>query len=260
MRLQRVGNPALKVNLMTAMADKSHILIIDDDDKLRQLISRFLAEQGHRVTEAASAEEARQRMQGMIFDCLVVDIMMPGETGLGESGLDLVRDLKKDKPDLPCLMLTAMGEPGHRLHGLEIGADDYMTKPFEPLELALRLKNILLRQPSPSSPSDRNHNAASSVSVAFGPHVFDNNRQQLMTRGQRQHLTTAEKDLLKCFCDKPQEILSREDLSDMLGGTMEGRSIDVAVARLRRKIEPNPSKPIYLLTVRGRGWSLETDA
>lgn len=263
------AHPKTKVNLMAGDIDqsdeavnrgksaipKAHILIIDDDDKLRQLISRFLIEQGHRVTQAASAEEARERLNGMIFDCLVVDIMMPGE-----SGLDLVRDLKSRMPLLPCLMLTAMGEPGHRLHGLEIGADDYMTKPFEPLELALRLKNILMRQQAVSVQNEGPPSpAASETLVRFGPHVFDRNRQQLTTRGQRQHLTTAEKDLLRCFCDKPQDILSREELSDMLGGKMEGRSIDVAVARLRRKIEPSPSKPIYLLTVRGRGWSLETD-
>ena len=233
---------------------RSHILIIDDDDRLRQLISRFLAEQGHRVTEAASAGEARKRMSGMVFDCLVVDIMMPGE-----SGLDLVRDLKTKSPDLPCLMLTAMGEPGHRLHGLETGADDYMTKPFEPLELALRIKNILARQQL-LQPAASEQIAETDQAIRFGPHQFDRERQHLTTGGHRQHLTTAEKDLLGCFCTKPQEILSREQLSDMLSGQMEGRSIDVAVARLRRKIEPNPGKPIYLLTVRGRGWSLETDA
>ena len=263
------AHPIKKANLMASDRDqsdddltrgqhtslKSHILIIDDDDKLRQLISRFLIEQGHRITQAASAEEARKHLKGMIFDCLVVDIMMPGE-----SGLDLVRDLKSRLPHIPCLMLTAMGEPGHRLHGLEIGADDYMTKPFEPLELALRLKNILMRQqavPATNEPSSPTADTASLVH--FGPHVFDRERQQLTTGGQRQHLTTAEKDLLRCFCNKPQDILSREQLSDMLGGKMEGRSIDVAVARLRRKIEPSPSKPIYLLTVRGRGWSLETN-
>jgi len=261
--------PKPKVNLMASDRDlsdddlikdqdappKAHILIIDDDDKLRQLISRFLMEQGHRVTQAASAEEAREHLKGMIFDCLVVDIMMPGE-----SGLDLVRDLKSRMPFMPCLMLTAMGEPGHRLHGLEIGADDYMTKPFEPLELALRLKNILMRQQAVPAVKESSQPSPETASlVHFGPHVFDRNRQQLTTGGQRQHLTTAEKDLLRCFCDKPQDILSRDELSDMLGGKMEGRSIDVAVARLRRKIEPSPSKPIYLLTVRGRGWSLETN-
>lgn len=232
--------------------NKWHILIIDDDERLRELIGRFLIEQGFRVTKAASSEEARQRMLGVQFDLLVVDIMMPGETGL-----ELVRDLKESNPALPCLMLTAMGEPGHRLHGLESGADDYMTKPFEPLELSLRIKNILMRMQTSSQSPTNDTNAAS---VRFGPHLFDLERSQLTTGGQRQHLTTAEKDLLSCFCKQPRQTLSREDLSDMLGGQTEGRSIDVAVARLRRKIEPNPGKPIYLLTVRGQGWSLEPDA
>ena len=231
---------------------KSHILIIDDDERLRDLISRFLSDEGYRVTSATSSEEARQRMHGVAFDILVVDIMMPGETGL-----ELVRDLKQTNPNLPCLMLTAMGEPGHRLHGLESGADDYMTKPFEPLELSYRIKNILARTKNKSSTED---GSTVSESIRFGPHLFDLNRMQLITGGQRQHLTTAEKDLLSCFCRKPRQTLSRDDLYDMLGGKMEGRSIDVAVARLRRKIEPNPSKAIYLLTVRGLGWTLEPDA
>jgi two-component system phosphate regulon response regulator OmpR len=231
--------------------EKTHILIIDDDDRLRDLIGRFLSDEGYRVTTAASSEEARNRMLGVTFDILVVDIMMPGETGL-----ELVRDLKQTNPDLPCLMLTAMGDPGHRLHGLESGADDYMTKPFEPLELSFRIKNILSRvakEPTSNTPT------GSSENIRFGPHLFDRTRKQLTTGGQRQHLTTAEKDLLACFCETPREALSRDELSDMLGGQMEGRSIDVAVARLRRKIEPNPGKPIYLLTVRGRGWALESD-
>ena len=230
---------------------KSHILIIDDDERLRQLIIRFLNDEGFRVTGAGSSEEARQRMQGVAFDILVVDIMMPGE-----SGLELVRDLKQTNPDLPCLMLTAMGEPGHRLHGLETGADDYMTKPFEPLELSFRVKNILSRVKKQKDISEIKENTSN---IRFGPHLFDLQRMQLTTGGHRQHLTTAEKDLLSCFCRKPRQTLSREDLSDMMGGQMEGRSIDVAIARLRRKIEPNPSKAVYLLTVRGQGWTLEPD-
>ena len=222
-----------------------HILIIDDDDRLRHLIERFLSDQGFMVTSSPSAEDARLKMRSVVFDLLVVDVMLDGE-----SGLDLVRNLKSTQPDLPCLLLTAMGEPGHRLHGLESGADDYMTKPFEPLELALRIKNILSRLPLTGAENDKHY---------FGPHIFDKARQQLQTAGQRQYLTTAEKNLLTCFCTHPRQTLSREVLSAMLGGQMEGRSIDVAVARLRRKIEANPSKPIYLLTARGQGWLLETD-
>lgn len=231
-----------------------HILIIDDDDRLRDLIGRFLIDQGYHVSKAASAAEARQRLQGVRFDVMVVDIMMPGE-----SGLDLVRSLKSDPDAPPCLMLTAMGEPGQRLHGLESGADDYMTKPFEPLELALRVRNLLARQQPPADTGAEPIDAPRASAIAFGPHRFDPDRQTLSTGGKRQHLTSAEKNLLACFCTTPDSVLSRDDISARLGGQMAGRSIDVAVARLRRKLEPNPGKPIYLLTVRGLGWMLETD-
>lgn len=233
---------------MTSL-EKHHILVIDDDNRLRELLSRFLNQQEFLVTTAASAEEARLRLEGMQFDMLVVDVMMPGE-----NGLDLVRDLKSSGMTTPCLMLTAMGEPGQRLHGLESGADDYMTKPFEPLELALRLQNILGRK----MPAAADNNQQSQ-SVRFGPHQFDLERQLLMTGRQRRHLTSSEKALLSCFAENAGTVLSREGLSVMLGGKMEGRSIDVAVARLRRKLEPNPGRPIYLLTARGLGWVLETD-
>lgn len=236
-----------------------HILVIDDDERLRLLISRFLREEGYRVTMAADAEESRNRLQGIQFDLMVVDVMMPGE-----SGLDLVRDLKLRENAPPCLMLTAMGDPGHRLHGLESGADDYMTKPFEPKELSLRIKNILRRNPVQETAHDISAlgavaDADETALIRFGPHRFDLTRQLLTTGGRRHHLTTAERKLLGCFCDHHDTVLSREQISAMLEGQMEGRSIDVAVARLRRKLEPNPGKPVYLLTARGHGWVLETD-
>ena len=233
--------------------DPFHILIIDDDERLRELTGRFLVDQGFRVSMAASTEEARKHLEVVRYDLLVVDIMMPGE-----SGLDLVRALKSDPDTPPCLMLTAMGKPGERLHGLESGADDYMTKPFEPLELALRIRNLLERQP-PDEASAAAAAPGTEPAVAFGPHRFDTDRQVLTTGGKRQHLTSAEKNLLSCFCSDPNSILSRGDISDKLGGQMTGRSIDVAIARLRRKIEPNPGRPIYLLTARGQGWTLDTD-
>jgi two-component system phosphate regulon response regulator OmpR len=226
-----------------------HILIIDDDERLRELIGRFLREDGFRVTLVADAKEARGHLEGVRFDLMVVDVMMPGE-----NGLDLVRDLKLRPSPPPCLMLTAMGEPGQRLHGLESGADDYMTKPFEPRELSFRIKNILGRQSE-----QVNEDTEETSVIPFGPHRFDIGHRMLTTGGRRQHLTTAERKLLGCFCDHHDNVLSREQISDMLDGQMEGRSIDVAVARLRRKIEPNPSKPIFLLTARGHGWVLETD-
>ncbi|MGC6484595.1 MAG: response regulator [Candidatus Puniceispirillales bacterium] len=230
-----------------------HILIIDDDERLRLLIGRFLREDGFRVTLAANAAEARQRLEGVRFDLMVVDVMMPGE-----SGLDLVRDLKQGNTPPPCLMLTAMGDPGQRLHGLESGADDYMTKPFEPKELSFRIKNILSRLPQQPAAVPEGNPEATGV-IPFGPHRFDRDRRLLTTGGKRQHLTAAERKLLGCFCDHHDNVLSREQISGMLDGQMEGRSIDVAVARLRRKLEPNPSKPVFLLTARGHGWVLETD-
>lgn len=231
-----------------------HILIIDDDERLRHLTGRFLREDGFRVTLAADAAEARQRLEGVRFDLMVVDVMMPGE-----SGLDLVRDLKDGATPPSCLMLTAMGEPGQRLHGLESGADDYMTKPFEPRELSFRIRNILGRQPDMAEEQHAETNPESPDIIPFGPHRFDLDRRMLITGGKRQHLTSAEKKLLGCFCDHHDDVLSREQISVMLDGQMEGRSIDVAVARLRRKLEPNPGKPIFLLTARGHGWVLETD-
>ena len=231
-----------------------HILIVDDDERLRQLIGRFLLEEGFRVTMAANADEARKRLAGVRFDLMVVDVMMPGE-----SGLDLVRDLKLGSIPPPCLMLTAMGDPGQRLHGLESGADDYMTKPFEPRELSFRIKNILDRQPREDTPVATDTPASEASLIIFGPHRFDLSRRLLTTAGKRQHLTTAERKLLGCFCDHHDSVLSREQISDLLEGQMEGRSIDVAVARLRRKLEPNPGKPVFLLTARGHGWVLETD-
>ena len=231
-----------------------HILIVDDDERLRQLIGRFLLEEGFRVTMAANADEARKRLAGVRFDLMVVDVMMPGE-----SGLDLVRDLKLGSSPPPCLMLTAMGDPGQRLHGLESGADDYMTKPFEPRELSFRIKNILDRQPREDTQAATDTPASEASLIIFGPHRFDLSRRLLTTAGKRQHLTTAERKLLGCFCDHHDSVLSREQISDLLKGQMEGRSIDVAVARLRRKLEPNPGKPVFLLTARGHGWVLETD-
>ena len=233
-------------------APKHHILVIEDDERLRDLLLRFLLGKGYRVTGAGSVEEARARMKGTYFDAYVVDIMLPQE-----SGLDFVRALKTAGDTPPCLMLTAMGAPGQRLMGLESGADDYMTKPFEPDELALRIRN-LLRRTEESQPS-QNNSAPPTASIRFGPHEFDIDNMQLKTGNQRAALTTAERKLLACFARHPNAPLSRDVLAAMLSSQMEGRSLDVAVTRLRQKIEPNPRQPIYLLTMRGVGWMLQID-
>lgn len=221
-----------------------HILVIDDDERLRLLLRRFLEESGLRVTDAGSALDARKFLDVIAFDLLVVDIMMPGETGL-----ELLADIRQHN-NVPALFLTAMSNTEHRIEGLEAGADDYMSKPFEPRELVLRIKRILARQ-------KRVTTIASTLS--FGPFLFNPETGILTRTGNRIHITTAEQQLLTSFGKAPNQVLSRDDLSAASNGRMEGRSIDVAVARLRRKIEPDPRHPVYLQTVRNRGWMLRTD-
>jgi len=221
-----------------------HILVIDDDERLRVLLRRFLEESGFRVTDASNASDARRILEGVAFDLLVVDIMMPGETGL-----EFLADIRKENT-VPALFLTAMSDTENRIEGLEAGADDYMSKPFEPRELVLRIKRILQR-----NQANENTNAM----VNFGPFLFDPDTGMLSKSGARLHITTAEQQLLTSFGKRPNQILSRDDLGAALEGRMEGRSIDVAVARLRRKLEPNPRHPVYLQTVRSRGWMLRTD-
>jgi two-component system phosphate regulon response regulator OmpR len=223
-----------------------HILVIDDDERLRILLRRFLEESGFRVTDAGSAQEARSILKGMAFDILVVDVMMPGETGI-----EFLADLRKDDP-VPALFLTARSETESRIEGLEAGADDYMSKPFEPRELVLRIQRILKRNVLTEQKTMAND-------VKFGPFHFDIVSGLLTKAGSRLHITTAEQQLLGTFAEAPNTVLSRDDLSNILNGRMEGRSIDVAVARLRRKLEPNPRHPVYLQTVRNRGWMLRTD-
>lgn len=229
---------------MTAPApSKAHILVIDDDERLRDLLQRYLSESGFLVTAAGSAEEARAYLVGTTFDLLVIDVMMPGETGL-----ELLRDLRKTSA-VPALFLTAMGETENRIAGLEIGADDYIAKPFEPRELILRIKRILDRQAKTARPG----------MVQFGQFSYDTERRVLLEDGRRVHVTTAEQDLLGCFTTSPNEVLSRETISSRLNGRMNGRSIDVAVARMRTKLEQDPRFPVFLQTVRGRGWMLRTN-
>jgi two-component system phosphate regulon response regulator OmpR len=182
----------------------------------------------------------------MAFDILVVDVMMPGETGI-----EFLADLRKDDP-VPALFLTARSETESRIEGLEAGADDYMSKPFEPRELVLRIQRILKRNVLTEQKTMAND-------VRFGPFHFDIVSGLLTKGGNRLHITTAEQQLLGTFAKAPNTVLSRDDLSNILNGRMEGRSIDVAVARLRRKLEPNPRHPVYLQTVRNRGWMLRTN-
>ncbi|MGB2051983.1 MAG: response regulator transcription factor [Candidatus Puniceispirillaceae bacterium] len=221
----------------------AHILVIDDDERLRDLLQRFLSESGFLVTAAGSAEEARAFLVGTMFDLLVIDVMMPEETGT-----EFLADLRK-RSSVPALFLTAINETEDRIAGLETGADDYVAKPFEPRELILRIKRILARQKLTERSS----------LVHFGMFSYDTDRQILMEDGLRVHITTAEQDLLRCFTAAPNEVLSRQNISDSLKGRMNGRSIDVAVARLRTKLERDSRFPVFLQTVRGKGWMLRTN-
>ena len=221
----------------------AHILIIDDDERLRVLLQRFLSESGFLVTAAGSAQEARAFLVGTLFDLLVIDVMMPEETGT-----QFLADLRK-RSAVPALFLTAINETEDRIAGLETGADDYIAKPFEPRELILRIKRILARQELTGRPN----------LVQFGLFSYDIDRQILTEDGLRVHITTAEQDLLHCFTAAPNVVLSRQKISDSLKGRMNGRSIDVAVARLRTKLEHDPRFPVFLQTVRGKGWMLRTN-
>jgi two-component system phosphate regulon response regulator OmpR len=223
-----------------------HILVIDDDDRLRLLLRRFLEESGFRVSDVGAASEARQLLNGFVFDLLIVDIMMPGETGL-----EFLSDIRSGN-QVPALFLTAMSETEHRIAGLESGADDYMSKPFEPRELVLRIRSILSRAAA--------QRAAPSKTITFGPYSFDRTTGILMHSTGRIHITNAEQKLLASFAEAPDKVLSRDDITEAMDSSMRGRSIDVAVARLRAKIEPDPHYPVYLQTVRNKGWLLRTDS
>lgn len=228
------------------MTDAAHILVIDDDTRLRELLRRYLTEEGFRVTTAADAVEARRQISVLQFDLLIVDVMMPGE-----SGLDLTRDVRHSV-NVPVLMLTAMGETESRIQGLEAGADDYLSKPFEPRELVLRIQSILRRNPVVQE-------LAGPSRVRMGVVEFDLERQILMRGDDPVRLTTTETQLLMALASQPGRVMSRRELAatcDLAGGD---RTIDVQVTRLRRKIEPDTRVPQYLHTVRGRGYVLRPD-
>jgi len=222
--------------------DAPHILIVDDDQRIRDLLTRYLMENGFRVTPAADASAARAAMRGLKFDLVILDVMMPGE-----SGLQFAQHLKETS-DVPICMLTARSEPEDRIAGLETGVDDYLPKPFEPRELVLRIKNIL-RRGRPQTNSDE---------IRMGEFVFHIGRGELKRGDETIRLTERERDLLRQFAQRPGVALARHEL---LAGDDTGseRAIDVQINRLRRKIEADPSNPVYLQTVRSKGYILYTD-
>jgi two-component system phosphate regulon response regulator OmpR len=224
--------------------DNPHLLVVDDDARLRDLLQRYLSANGFRVTTASDAAEARKLIGAIAFDAMVLDVMMPGE-----SGIDLARTLRPNF-DFPVLMLTALGDTGDRIAGLESGADDYLAKPFEPRELALRLTSLLRRAQGPKAPAHRE--------VRLGACTFDTERGELRRNGKPVKLTSGEAQLLKLFASNAGRSFSRASLKARLGVALE-RSVDVQVNRLRRKIEEDPKLPLYLQTVRGVGYVLVPD-
>nr|WP_294523146.1 response regulator transcription factor [uncultured Rhodopila sp.] len=229
------------------MADECHILVVEDDPRLRERLARYLAGEGFRVTAAGDAAEARSKLRSINPDLLVLDVMMPGE-----SGLELTESLRRDTQDLPILMLTARGAPEDRIAGFEAGADDYLGKPFEPRELVLRIRALLRRAPPPPPPE------APLAAVRIGGAEFDVERGELRDAEGPVRLTGGEAALLTALARKPNEVLSREEIAEALGMDDAGeRAIDVQVVRLRRKIEADPREPRFLHTVRGRGYILK---
>ncbi len=230
------------------MTEESLILVVDDDSRLRSLLQRFLADNGFRVTTADSAEQARDRLRFLQPELIVLDVMMPGE-----SGLSLTQSLKAEQPTIPIILLTAAGDPEDRIAGFEAGADDYLPKPFDPRELVLRIRAMLRRAVPvahaieiPTGP------------VQLGPLVFDAARGELRGPAGSIRLTGGEAALLTTMAARAHEVLSRDEIASALGTDESSeRAIDVQMTRLRRKIEQDPRDPRFLHTVRGRGYVLK---
>lgn len=227
---------------------KPHLLLVDDDERLRDLLYKFLTENGFFVSTATNASHARELMDTFIFDLIILDVMMPEEDGF--SLTESIRQGPMRLKDVPILLLTAMGETEDRITGLGKGADDYLSKPFDPRELLLRIQAILRRSES----------LEKSSSLSLGKVTYDIKLNRLEKEGAMISLTTVESSLLKIFARHRGKPLSREDLASEYGGDMNPRTIDVQINRLRKKIEDDLKVPRYLQTVRGKGYILLPDA
>ncbi len=233
------------------LADEApHVLVVDDDRRLRDLLSRFLSDNGFRVTAAANAADADARLQHLTFDALVLDVMMPGE-----NGFDFARRLRGTSR-VPILMLTARADSSDRINGLELGADDYLSKPFEPRELLLRLGNILKRSPIATPISEA---ASRPDFVMFGSFIYWLDRGELRRGDETVRLTERERDILSLLASRQGEPVSREELGGGEEGPANERTVDVQINRLRRKIERDPADPLLLQTVRSVGYRLVID-
>lgn len=236
---------------------EAHILLVDDDERIRALLRRFLARQGFLVTVARDAAQARRLLGGLAFDLIVLDVMMPGEDGLA-----LMQSLREQGLGVPALLLTAKGETDDRIAGLEAGADDYLAKPFEPRELLLRISAILRRAPPPPAESP-----AGPAMIAMGPVRYDPERGEMWQGATLSRLTATEAALMRLLAASPGVPVSRERLVEQLGRARDAsggaqaqeRAVDVQITRLRRKIEADPKQPRYLQTVRGAGYMLAPD-
>lgn len=226
--------------------DAPHVLVVDDDRRLRALLSTYLVKHGHRVTVAPTAAKARAFLEGLAFDIIVLDVMMPVE-----NGFDFASDLR-GRSQVPILMLTARGEAQDRVRGLEIGVDDYLAKPFEPRELLLRIGSVLRRTRAPSAGSPE------ATVVRFGRFTFSLERGELRAGEDPVRVTEREREMLRLLSANAGAIISREALSGS-GGAAQERTVDVLVNRLRRKIEQDPANPVYLQTARGAGYRLVVD-
>lgn len=221
-----------------------HLLLVDDDDRIRDLLKRFLTQAGARVSAAADAASARRLLSSMDFDLLILDVMMPIE-----DGFSLAESVRKNSK-VPIILLTARGLAEDRIRGLSIGADDYVPKPFEPAELTLRINAILRRTVTQRGEAPE--------LVSFGPFSFNASRGELSREGANVRLTEAEVAMLRVLAARPGEVVSREDLAKRTGQGLE-RSVDVQVTRLRRKVEADPRAPVFVQTVRGVGYRLAVD-
>ena len=222
------------------MSEPTRILVVDDDPKIRTVVRRGLAYEGYRVVEAASGEEGLEKAREHLPDLVVLDVMMPGE-----DGLSLLKSVREKKSDTPIILLTARGLPAERIEGLKIGADDYLSKPFEPEELALRI-NAILRRAAPEAPVEE---------VKLAGMIFHVGKGELRKDGRLVRLTESETQLLSILAARAGAAISRHELAMLTAAGVE-RSVDVQVTRLRRKIERDPREPVHLQTVRGVGYRL----
>lgn len=227
-------------------AEKPHLLVVDDDDRIRTLLLRYLTQTGYVVVAVESATAAENMLAALEFDMIVLDVMMPGKTGV-----EFARDLRAGGVTIPILLLTAMGEVDDRIKGLEAGADDYLGKPFEPRELQLRIEAILRRRPKPDTRKAR---------FKLGPWQIDLDREEMMGADQSpQKLTLVEMKLIRALAAHAGQVIAREDLALACGVNPDERTIDVQITRLRRKLNDDPREPQFILTVRGQGYQLMTD-